>query len=42
MTMDTSDDEGRHITVICSAANNSSAVSTTIHGDAGCDVDDRG
>jgi hypothetical protein len=34
MTMDTSDGEGHHVTVVGSAVNASFAVSTTIHGDA--------
>ncbi len=34
MTMDTSDGEGHLVAVVGSAANASSAVSTTIHGDA--------
>jgi hypothetical protein len=33
MMMDTSDGEGHHVTVVGSAANASSSVSTTIHGD---------
>jgi hypothetical protein len=34
MTMDTSDGEGHHVAGVGGAVNNSSAVSTTIHGDA--------
>ncbi len=34
MTMDTSNGEGHHVTVVGPVANTSSAVSTTIHGDA--------
>jgi hypothetical protein len=34
MTMDTSDGDGHHVAVVGSAVNTSSALSTTIHGDA--------
>ncbi len=34
ITMDTSDGEGHHVTVVGSAVNNSSAVYITIHADA--------